>query len=137
MSQLYVDRMFLNFNGVEVQDLTDVDLSISDGTKVVQTMSRNRRNKGTVKGNRDIKLRFSLAVQNTLASPKIEDIDFQSGLYSIGLEHGGDRYLLKDVDYADSNQTASGVGTEGKKQFNLVAMDIVDQKGDSALFQLA
>lgn len=136
MSQIYVDRMFLNFNGVELQDLTDVDLSISDGTKVVPTFSRNRRNKGTVKGNRDIKLRFTLAVQTSLASPKIEDINFESGLYSIGCEHGGDRYLLKDVDYVDNNQTASGVGSEGKKAFNMVAMDIVDQKGDSALFKL-
>jgi len=136
MTQLYIDRAFLNFNGVDIQDITDAELSRNDGTKVVPTMSRDHRNKGFTRGNREVKLRFSVAVQASLATPKIEDLDFESNDYSIGFEHGGDRYSIIGLAFADDTQSASGVGAEGKKQFNMLALDVIDQKGNSALFNL-
>lgn len=136
MSRLYADRGHLNFQGVELQDIMEISVSRNDGTKPVGTMSRDRRHKGYVKGNREIRWTFSVAVQESLATPKIEDLDFQSNDYSCTFEHGGDRYTLVDIEHADDNQAASGVGTEGKKSFNMLALDILDQNGNSALFKL-
>jgi len=133
-SILYADRMFVSVNGVEVLDIESASVKISDGTKVVPTMTRNRRNKGTVKGNREITGSVAVAVQNALGTPKLEEIDYNSQSVAITVEHGGDRYTLTDVDFVDASQDASGVGSEGKKSFNLVAMDVIDQVGNSALF---
>jgi len=134
MSTLYADRGFLSMNGVEFQDVESISMKVSDGTKSVPTMTRDRRNKGVVKGNREISASFSVAVQNKLASPKIESIDFEGKSVSLTFEHGGDRYTLVDVDFIDLDQGASGVGTEGKKNFNIWARDVIDQVGNSALF---
>lgn len=136
MSQLYIDRGFLNFNGVAMQDIVNITLSRNFGTKVVPTMTRDRRNKGFTKGNLEIKLAFGIAVQASLATPKLEDIDYETNNISVTFEHGGDRYTVTGIAYADDNQAASGVGTEGKKDFNFLALDVVDQVGNSALFSL-
>src|SRR6202035_3714290 len=134
MGVLFIDRMFVSMNGVEFLDIESANIKLSDGTKFVPTMTRNRRHKGTVKGNRDINGQVVIAVQSTLGTPKIEDIDFNSQSVAVTVEHGGDRYTLTGVDFVDMEQGASGVGTEGKKTFNLLATDIVDQVGNSALF---
>ena len=136
MSQLYIDRGFLNFNGVELQDIVNITVSRNAGSKVVPTMTRNRRNKGFTMGNLEIKLAFGLAVQNKLATPKLEDIDYEANNISVTFEHGGDRYTVTGLFYVDDNQAASGVGSEGKKDFNFLALDIIDQVGNSALFNL-
>ncbi len=134
MGVLYQDRGFISINGVEVLDVESIEAKIADGTKFVPTMTRNRRNKGTVKGNRDINLSFSVAVQSTLGTPKIENIDFNSQDVALTFEHGGDRYSFVGLDFADVSQSASGVGSEGKKSFNMLATDVIDQVGNSALF---
>lgn len=136
MSRLYADRGFLNFQGVELQDVMDINVTRNDGTKPVPTFSRDRRHKGFVKGNREIRWSFSVAVQESLSTPKIEDLDFQSNDYSCTFEQGGDRYTLVGIEHADNAQGAPAVGTEGKKNFNMLALDIIDQNGNSALFKL-
>jgi len=137
MATLYADRGFISINGVEVLDVENISVKRSDGTKYVPTMTRNRRHKGTVKGNRDINVSFAVAVQNKLGTPKIEDIDFENNNVAMTFEHGADRYTLTGLDHVDDEQAASGVGTEGKKSFNMLATDIIDQVGNSALFQLS
>ena len=134
MSTLYIDRGFVSVNGVEVLDVQDITLKVSDGTKYVPTMTRNRRNKGTVKGNRDIQFHIGSAVQSGLGTPKLEAIDYQKNDVAITFEHGGDRYTLVAIDFVDMDQGASGVGSEGKKGWNFLAMDIIDQVGNSSLF---
>jgi hypothetical protein len=134
MGVLYIDRAFISINGVQVLDVTDCTLKVADGTKFVPTMSRNRRNTGTVKGNRDINLHVGVAVQSGLGTPKLEAIDYNSNSVALTFEHGGDRYSCVNLDFVDMDQTASGVGTEGKKGWNFLALDIVDQVGNSALF---
>ena len=134
MGTLFADRGFISINGVELLDVENISVKQADGTKAVPTMTRNRRNKGFVKGNRDITLSFSVAVQNKLGTPKIESIDFESQSVNLSFEHGGDRYTVVNIDHADVDQSASGVGSEGKKAFNMVATDVVDQVGNSALF---
>lgn len=131
---LFADRGFLFVNGVETLDLENITSKLTDGTKAVQTFTRNRRVKGFVKGNREFTLSFAIAVQQKLGSPKIEDIDFDNNDVQITFEHGSDRYTHTGVNHVDSDQSASGVGTEGKKTWNMVAVDRIDQTGNSALF---
>lgn len=134
MGTLYADRGFVSVNGVPMVDVESITMNISDGTKFVPTMTRDRRYKGTVKGNRDIKLSVAVAVQNALGSPKLEQLDYQNNDVAITFEHGVDRYTLIGVDLVDSDQSASGVGSEGKKSFNLIARDVIVQVIDTPLF---
>lgn len=134
MGVLYIDRGFISINGVEVLDVESITVRQSDNTKYAPTMTRNRRYKGTVKGNRDININFAAAVQATLGTPKLESIDYQNNDVALTFEHGGDRYTLTGLDFVDAEQAAPGVGAEGKKTFNMLAVDIVDQVGNSSLF---
>lgn len=135
-STLYSDRGFVSVNGIEVLDVQSITVRMSDGTRYVPTMSRNRRHRGVVKGNRDISCNVAVAVQNSLGSPKLEAIDYQANDVAITFEQGADRYTLTGVDLVDDEQSAGGVGTEGRKTFNFLATDIIDQVGNSALFQM-
>jgi hypothetical protein len=134
VSTLYVDRGHISVNGNEVIDVESISMKMSDGTKHVPTMSRNRRFTGTVKSNREISASFSVAVQNKLGTPKLESIDYQSNDVAMTFEHGGDRYTLTGMDFLDMEQSAPGVGTEGKKSFNAIFLDCIDQVGNSSLF---
>jgi hypothetical protein len=134
MGVLYADRGFVSINGVEVLDVESITVSQSDGTKYVPTMTRNRRYKGSVKGNREINVSFSCAVQNALGSPKLENVDYIGNDVALTFEHGADRYTVTKLDFVDVEQSAGGVGSEGKKNFKFLAMDIIDQVGNSSLF---
>lgn len=134
MSTLFADRGFISINGVEILDVESITVKVSDGTKHVPTMTRNRRFTGTVKSNREISCNFSVAVQNSLASPKIEMIDFQANNVALTFEHGADKYTLVGMDFVDVDQSASGVGSEGKKSFNCIFLDMIQQVGNSDLF---
>jgi hypothetical protein len=136
MGTLYTDRGFISVNGVEVLDIESITVRTSDNTKYVPTMTQNRRYKGTVKGNRDINVNFVVAVQNTLGTPKLESIDYQANDVALTFAHGADRYTLTGLDFVDDEQAAPAVGAEGKKTFNMLATDVVDQVGNSALFSL-
>lgn len=134
MSTLYADRGFISVNGVPILDVESITVRLSDGTKHVPTMTRNRRFTGTVKSNREISSNFAVAVQNSLATPKLESIDYQTNNVALTFEHGADRYTLVNMDFVDMEQSASGVGAEGKKSFNAIFLDVIDQVGNSALF---
>lgn len=136
MATLYADRGYVSVNGVEVLDVESINMRQADGTQTVKTMTRNRRAKGYVKGNREISGSLVVAVQNQLGTPKLESIDYEANDVALTFEHGGDRYTAVGFNLADVDQAASGVGTEGKKTFNWLALDVIDQVGDSALFQL-
>jgi len=117
-----------------VLDVQDITLDVNDNTKYAPTMTRNRRYTGTVKGNRDINVHVGIAVQSTLGTPKLENIDYNSQSVALTFEHGGDRYTCTGLDHVKANQAASGVGAEGKKGWDFLAQDIVDQTGNSSLF---
>lgn len=137
MSTIFADRAFISVNGVELLDVESASLKQSDGTKSVPTMTRNRRNKGFVKGNREIDIALAIAVQNRLGSPKLEAIDFESNDVALTFECGGDRYTAVGLEFVDVSQDASGVGSEVKKSFNLKAIDVIDQVGNSSLFNIS
>lgn len=132
--QVYADRGFISVNGTEVLDVKNITLKVSDGTKYVPTMSRDRRFKGVVKGNRDISVHVGVAVQQKLGSPKLENLDYDNSDVALTFEHGGDRYTVTGLNFVDMDQNASGVGSEGDKGWNFLALDIVDQVGNSSLF---
>lgn len=134
MGNLFADRGFISVNGVEVLDVESITVRVADGTKFVPTMTRDRRPKGTVKANREVNINLAVAVQNTLGTPKLEAIDYESNSVALTFEHGGDRYTIPGIDFVDAEQAASGIGAEGKKSFNLLGTDLVDQVGNSALF---
>lgn len=134
MGDLYADRGFISIGGVEVLDVVNITVKQSDGTKYVPTMNRKRRHKGYVKGNRDINISFGIAVQNKLGTPKIEDIDFDNQDVQLTFEHGADRLTVVGLNHTDVDQSASGVGSEGKKSWNMLGLDVIDQVGNSALF---
>lgn len=136
MGVLFADRGFISLNGVEVLDVESIEVRKNQNTKYVPTMTRNRRYKGTVKGNLDLNVNFAVAVQNRLATPKIEFIDFEANDVALTFEHGADRYTLVGGDIVDDAQSAGGVGSEGKKTFNMLFTDVIDQVGNSALFTL-
>lgn len=134
MGVLYIDRGFVSINGVEVLDVENITLKMADGTKYVPSMTRNRRYTGTVKSNRDLNISFSVAVQATLGTPKLESIDYTTNSVALTFEHGADRYTATGLDFVDTEQSASGIGSEGKKTFNFLATDVIDQVGNSSLF---
>jgi hypothetical protein len=137
MGVLFIDRGFISINGVELTDVENIEVKQTDGTKPVATMTRNRRTKGFVKGNREFTVSFSVAVQSKLGTPKLENIDYENQSVGLTFEHGADRYTMVNLDHADTSQSASGVGSEGKKSFSMVATDMIDQVGNSAAFPTA
>lgn len=134
MATLYADRGYLSMNGISILDIESITVRVSDGTKHVPTMTRNRRFTGTVKGNREISANFAIAVQNTLSTPKIEMIDYQNNNVALTFEQGADIYTLVNMDFVDVEQAAPGVGTEGKKTWNAIFLDMIQQVGNSSLF---
>ena len=134
MGVLYADRARMFVNGVELLDVQSLTVNLNDATKVVQTMTTDRRNKGWTRGNREITFTAEVAVQDALASAKLESIDYDSQDVSVQFTQGADKYLLKSVCMNTMSQAASGVGSEGKKTYNFVALDLVDMVGNSDLF---
>jgi len=134
MGVLYSDRGRMYVNGVELVDVQSVTVNLNDATKVVPTMTVDRRNKGWTRGNREITFTCEIAVQDALSSAKLENIDYDSQDVSMLFQQGADKYLLKSICVNTMSQSASGVGTEGKKQFSFFALDMVDMVGNSALF---
>lgn len=137
MATNYSDRGFISLNGVPIYDVEDISWEVDDGTKVVPTMTRNRRNMGYVSGNRTVTCNFSIAVQNTLATPKIEFIDFTTQDVALTIQQGADNYTLVNMAFAKVTQSAPAVGTQGKKSFSALFLDIVDSAGNGDLFPTA
>jgi hypothetical protein len=136
MSTVYADRGFISINGVEALDVQSITMRQTEGARYVPVMSRNKRHRGTVSGNRDITVNFAIAVQKRLGTPKIEFIDYENNDVALTFEHGSDRYTVVGLAWVDSEQSAGGVGTEGRKTWTLIGTDVIDQVGNSVLFPL-
>jgi hypothetical protein len=136
MSTKFADRGFITVNGARLADLQSATLRQTENARVVPTMSRDARNRGFVKGNTDFDITCQIAVQNTLATPKIESLDFETNDIGIQFECGADVYNARGVFLKDAEQSASGVGDEAKKTWNFGALDLVDSVGNSSLFNI-
>lgn len=137
MSTKYCDRAFITINGARIADLQSASLKVNENSRVVPSMTRDRFNRGFVQGNRDIDISCQVAVQNLLASPKLEAIDYETNDVSITFESGSDVYTATGLFLKDTDQTAGGVGDEVKKSWNFGALKLVDSVGNSSLFNLS
>lgn len=137
MSVKYADRAFITVNGTRLADLQTATLRRNANARPVPSMTRDGRNRGFVQGNTDFDITCTIAVQNTLASPKIEDIDFETNDIGIQFECGADVYNARGVFLKDGDQTAGGIGDEVKKTWNFGALNLVDSVGNSALFNIS
>lgn len=137
MTIKYCDRAFIKVNGAIISDIQSATVTTNKNARVVPSMTKDGFNKGFVQGNTDFDLDITVAVQNLLASPKLEAIDYETRDVSIVFEAGSDVYTHTGVFLKDTNTTAGGVGDEVKKNFKFGALKQVDSVGNSSLFSLS
>ncbi len=136
MATKFADRGFISVNGTPIEDVKNVKLARNPNAKAVSTMTRNGRNKGYVAGNLDILITFSIAIENLLARPKLESIDYEANDVALVLEIGADQYVCTGLFPGPVDDGAPGTGQESQTDSTLGALDVVDAFGNSALFQL-
>lgn len=136
MSTKFADRAFITVNGSRLADLQSASLKINRNARAVPSMTRDGWNKGFVQGNTDVDITCTIAVQNLLASPKLEVINFETSDIAISFECGADIYSAVGIFLKDVDQSAGGIGDEVKKTWNFGALKLVDSVGNSALFNI-
>lgn len=134
MATKYADRGFIAVNGVPVIDVQSISVKQNFNAKQVKSMTPDGFDRGYVEGNVDTDVNFVVAVENLLASPKLESIDFQANNVSLSAVFGADQYTVQNLFRKDVDQSAPGVGEEVKKTFNFGALKVVDAVGNSVLF---
>lgn len=137
MTTKYADRAFLSINGAQLGDIQSASLKQNHNAKVVPTMTPDSFNRGFVAGNVDIDITVALAVQNTLARPKLEGIDYESNDVQLTFVCGADQFVCTGLFLKDAEDAASGVGSEAKATFNFGAIKVTDAVGNSALFNIS
>lgn len=134
---LYADRAFLSVNGARILDVQSSSLKQNFNAKPVPSMTPNRRNRGATRGNLDIDVMIQIAIENDLARPKLENIDFDNNDVQITYQVGADQYVAKGIFVKDAEDNAGGIGDEAKTTFNFGALDLVDAVGNSVLFGIS
>jgi hypothetical protein len=95
-------------------------------------MTPDQFNRGFVVGNTDIDIDVEIAVENTLASPKIESLPFKTANIGLVFVCGADQYVATGLFMKNTDQNASGIGSEVKKHFAMGAIKLVDSVGNAA-----
>lgn len=132
MATVYADRAFISVNGAPVLDVQSANLKRNFNAKPVPTMTPDSFNRGFVQGNTDIDIDCEVAVQNTLASPKIETLPFKTADVALVFVCGADQYVATGLFMKTTDQNAAGIGTEVKKTFAMGAIKLVDSVGNVA-----
>lgn len=136
MAMLYADRAFISVNGAQLADVQSCTLKQNKNAKAVGTMTPDRFNRGFVQGNVDIEISLSLAVQNGLARPKLESIPFDTADVQLTFIRGQDQFVAHNLFIKDVEDAASGIGEEGKVNYNFGALKLLDAVGNSVLFNI-
>lgn len=136
MATKFADRGFISINGAPIADVKNIEVRRNPTARAVPTMTRNGRNKGYVQGNLEIQVNFAIAIENLLARPKIEAIDYENNDVALTFEVGADQFVCVGLFPGDYADRTPGVGQEAETTFTLGALDVVDSFGNSALFQL-
>lgn len=136
MAIRYADRAFISINGARVVDLQSATLKQNHNRKVVPTMTPDGFNRGFAQGNRDIDITITIAVQNQLARPKFEAINYESSDVQCTFVVGSDQYIATGLFLKDNDDNSGGVGDEVKTTFNFSALRLQDAVGNSSLFNL-
>lgn len=137
MSTKYADRAFISVNGAILGDVQSASLRQNENARVVPTMTPDGFNRGFVKGNKDIDISLTMAVQNQLARPKLEAIDYEANDVQLTFICGAELFVATGLFLKDTEDNAGGVGDEVKASFNLGALKLQDAAGNSALFNLS
>lgn len=137
MATRYADRAFISINGKRLADVQSASLKQNHNRRVVPTMTQDGFNRGFVQGNRDIDITCQIAVQNLLSRPKLESIDYESEDVQITFIVGADSYTCTGLFLKDNDDNSGGVGDEVKTTFNFAALRLLDNVGNSVLFDLA
>lgn len=136
MSTKYADRAFISINGTRIGDIQSASLKQNKNAKAVPSMTNDGFNRGFVQGNTDIDITLSLAVQNKLSRPKLEAIDYENNDVQLTFICGAELFVATGLFDKDAEDNAGGVGEEVKTTFNLGALKLVDQVGNSSLFNI-
>lgn len=134
---LYADRGFISINGARLVDVQSAMVRVNNNAKPVPSMTPDRFNRGFVLGNTDIEMDFSIAVENSLATPKLESIDYSANDLQATFVVGADQYVLTGLFNRETDLNASGVGEVVKKEFKFGALKYTDAIGNSSLFNLS
>ena len=137
MSTRYADRAFISLNGARVADVQSAQLKQNHNRKVVPSMTNDGFNRGFVQGNRDIDVTVQIAVQNKLARPKFESIDYEANDVQITFIVGSEQFIATGVFLKDNDDNSGGVGDEVKTTYNFGALKLQDAVGNSSLFNLS
>lgn len=136
MATRYADRAFLSINGASLANVQSASLKQNKNAKVVPSMTSDGFNRGFVQGNKDIDITCVIAVENGLARPKLESIDYEANDVQMTFRFGADLFVATSLFDKDAEDNASGVGEEVKTTFNFGALRLTDSVGNSALFDI-
>lgn len=136
MAIRYADRCFVSINGAKIVDVQSGTLKQNHNRKVVPSMTPDGFNRGFVQGNRDIDITVVIAVENQLARPKFESIDYEANDVQLTFVVGSDIYVATGLFLKDNDDNSGGVGDEVKTTFNFSALRLQDAVGNSSLFNL-
>ena len=133
---LYADRAFVSINGARLLDVQSAELRQNHNAKAVKSMTPDGFDRGHVRGNPDIDINLVVAIENALASPKLENIDYANNDVQLTFVCGADQYVATGLFPKETGLSAPGVGEEVKKNFSLGALKVTDAVGNSVLFDL-
>lgn len=136
MATRYADRAFLSINGSRLVDVQSASLRHNKNARAVSTMSRDGFNRGFVQGNSEIDLTFTIAVDNSNARPKLENINYEVNDVQLTFVIGADQFVCTGLFFKDLDDNAGGVGDEVKTTFNMSALRVTDAIGNSTLFDI-
>lgn len=137
MATKYADRAFISVNGTRFADVQSASLRQNQNARVVPSMTSDGFNRGFVQGNKDIDITLSVAVQNRLARPKLESIDYEASDVQLTFICGAELFVATGLFLKDVEDNAGGVGDEVKATFNLGALKLQDAVGNSSLFNIS
>lgn len=132
MATTYADRAFISINGAPLIDVQSASLKRNLNAKAVPSMTPDKFNRGFVQGNTDIDIDVEVAVENLLASPKLETLPFDTADIALTFVCGADQYVATGLFMKNVDQNASGIGSEVKKSFSMGALKLVDSVGNAA-----
>lgn len=128
----YADRAFISVNGAKIFDVQSASLKQNLNARPVPSMTQDRFNRGVVQGNTDIDITLQIALQDTLARPKLESIPFTESDVQLNFVVGADQFVATGLYLKDVDDNAGGIGDEVKTTFNLGALKLVDAVGNVA-----
>ena len=137
MGLQYADRAFLSVNNAKIADLQSMNLNSNYNAKAVPNMTADGYNTGFVQGNHDIDVDFEVAIENALASPKIEEIDFTANSVQLNVVVGADQYVVQGLFRKTTKISTPGIGQEAKKAWTFGGLRLTDVAGNSILFPLS